>query len=116
VWVGHRDFIHSFSKAYCMTRFSACLLAFLLCWPAYAKAADLTIGLDCHPAELVKKTIRAGEIKPIAFGMNADGELVIVFEVASGGYWMGLVIENGARVCGLSAGPEWQAMIPGQPT
>ncbi len=96
-----------------MTRFIACLLAFFLSFPAWG-AEKLTLELECHPAELVKQTIRAGEIKPIAFGLNADGELVIVFAVTSGGYWMGLVIESGARVCGLSAGPEWQGMVPGQ--
>lgn len=98
-----------------MTRFIACLLAFLLAWPALA-AESLTLELECHPAALVKDTIRAGEIKPISFGMNADGELVIMFAVTSGGYWMGLVIENGARVCGLSAGPVWEVAVPGQPT
>jgi hypothetical protein len=97
-----------------MSRIAAVLIALLLSWPAYA--ADLTLELECHPAELVKQTIRSGEIAPVAFGMNADGELIILFAVTSGGYWMGLVIEGGTRVCGLSAGPVWQAVIPGQPT
>lgn len=101
-----------------MTRLLACLVALLLCWPAWAQTKPpteaLTLQLECHPASLVKDTIRSGEIKPVAFAMNADGELVILFAVAQGGYWLGLVIENGERVCGLSAGSSWQAVEPGQ--
>ena len=99
-----------------MRRCLAAILSLFLLLPVSALAADLTINLECYLAELVKQAIKAGEIRPDSFGVNSDGDLVILFAVTSGGYWMGLVIEDGARVCGLSAGPVWEVAVPGQPT
>lgn len=92
-----------------MTRFAACLLAFLLSWPTWA-AEKMVLELECHDSRLVKDAMRAGQLMPKEVGINADGDMVVLFAVAGGGYWMGLVTNNGETVCGLSAGPSWEIM------
>lgn len=92
-----------------MTRFMACLIALLLSWPAWS-AEKMILELECHPAKVVKDAIRDGAVMPVEVGINTDGDLVLLFAVKGGGYWLGLVTDNGEKVCGLSAGPSWQIM------
>lgn len=88
----------------------AIIAALILCWPIYARAADLVLELECHPSSLVKNAIRDGAIMPVEVGINADGDMVLLLAVKGGGYWLGLVTDNGEKVCGLSAGPSWQTI------
>lgn len=99
-----------------MTKLVACLLAFFLAWPAWA-AEPLKLEADCYDAERVKDAVRGGSIVPMGVGVNRDEEMVVLFSVRGGGYWIALVMKDGKTVCDLSAGPVWNMMgvaVPGQ--
>jgi len=97
-----------------MTRFTACLFALCLSWPAYA-AEPLRLEADCYDAEMVRDAIKGGSIEPMGVGVNRDEEMVVLFLVRGSGYWIALVMKDGKTVCDLSAGPIWNGTRPTMP-
>lgn len=92
---------------------TACLLALLLSWPAWAQE-KMTLEAECYESEMVRAAIKDGAIAPLGVGVNTDQEMVVVFAVRGGGYWIALLKTDGHTVYSLSAGPQWEMMPMGQ--
>lgn len=91
-------------------------IAVLLCWPAYASAKTTrTIEVECIQEADVKQALRDGKIARMGMGMNDNEELVILWGMQSGRFWLSWMTKDNDEACTLASGSLWLSDKPGAP-